>query len=191
MAYPRCTTVGVWRCVRESTTSMKSFAVGTCVRGRSWRSGGDGRGQSSSAEGTGGGRRATEVGALDRRPTPRPRVSETPGKRRLEKSLGGGGGVGISRDGRWSRAAGQRTEVIFLKLYCMLAMAASVVREHLSRDGRARASQCPARGAVFRSPPRRFFARLAARGGGRQPIRLYGRAVIETCAVCDIFLHKL
>ena len=30
MAYPRCTTVGVWRCVRESTTSMKSFAVGTC-----------------------------------------------------------------------------------------------------------------------------------------------------------------
>ena len=28
----------------------------------------------------GGGRRATEVGALDRRPTPRPRVSETPGR---------------------------------------------------------------------------------------------------------------
>ena len=86
------------------------------------------------------------------------RFADASRRRRLEKSLGGGGGVGISRDGRWSRAAGQRTEVIFLKLYCMLAMAASVVRAHLSRDGRARASQCPARGAVFRSPPRRFFA---------------------------------
>lgn len=28
---PRCTTVGVWRCVRDSTMSMKSLAVGTAA----------------------------------------------------------------------------------------------------------------------------------------------------------------
>lgn len=132
---------------------MKSFAVGTCVSSGTVSCGRRERSVAFAAEGTGGTTR-DDRGAPDEEPdAAASRFADASRRRRLEKSLGGGGGVGISRDGRRSRAAGQRTVVIFLKLYCMLAMAASVFRAHLSRDGRARASQCPTRGAVFRAPP--------------------------------------
>ena len=131
------------------------------------------------AEGTGG-RRATEVGALDCRPTPRPRVSETPGKRRLEKSLGGGGQCRPSSDGRWSRAAGQRTEVIFFEAAPAGARHGCFRRPRALPEGCAGAcsGKC-SRGApsfassASTSPPRRREAAAATH-------TIDGRAVIET-----------
>ena len=93
MAYPRWTTVGVWRCVRESTTSMKSFAVGTCV----WSGDRCGRRERSvafAAEGTGGTTR-DDRGAPDEEPdaaasrfadaSRRRRLREEPRRRRRRR----------------------------------------------------------------------------------------------------------
>ena len=168
---------------------MKSFAVGTCVWSGTVSCGRRERSVAFAAEGTGGTTR-DDRGAPDEEPdAAASRFADASRRRRLEKSLGGGGGVGISRDGRRSRAAGQRTVVIFLKLYCMLAMAASVFRAHLSRDGRARASQCPTRGAVFRAPPPtrvfRSLAREAADSGENHSVCAFS-LTINMCRFLEL-----
>jgi hypothetical protein len=94
MAYPRWTTVGVWRCVRESTTSMKSFAVGTCVWSGDRSCGRRERSVAFAAEGTGGTTR-DDRGAPDEEPdaaasrfadaSRRRRLREEPRRRRRRR----------------------------------------------------------------------------------------------------------